>query len=93
MEIRQNVFMKTVRFCEISANGHDMVMYSVKAIISRERSYGPFDLDLDPNEGPYTFMQDNTPCYTARLIRGILKAVGIPILPLPGNSPNLTIEQ
>lgn len=41
----------------------------------------PYLNDLDPNEGPYTFMQENTPCYTANSIKDFLEAVEIPILP------------
>lgn len=49
----------------------------------------PYLHDLDPNEGPYTFMQDNAPCHTAKSVKGFLEVVGIPILPWPGNSPDL----
>lgn len=31
--------------------------------------------DLDPNEGPYPFMQDNAPCRTAKSIKSFLERV------------------
>lgn len=39
----------------------------------------PYLNDLDSNEGPYTSMQDNAPCHTAKSIKGFLEAVDIVI--------------
>lgn len=44
--------------------------------------------DLDQNECPYAFMQDNAPMHIAKLSKG-LEAVDIPFPQWPGNSPEL----
>lgn len=36
-----------------------------------------------------TFMQDGAPCHRARCIKNLLSTCDIPILPWPGNSPDL----
>lgn len=45
--------------------------------------------DLDPNEGPYTFMHDSAPCHKAKSVRNFLDSVNLAVLPWPGNSPDL----
>lgn len=42
-----------------------------------------------PNGEPYTFMQDGAPCHTARSVKTFLKNEDIPLLPWPGNSPDM----
>ena len=42
-----------------------------------------------PNEHPFVFMQDGAPCHTAKLIKAFLLKEKIPLLPWPGNSPDM----
>jgi transposase len=37
----------------------------------------------------FIFMQDNAPCHTAKLVKNFLSTEKIPLLPWPGNSPDL----
>ncbi|GFV66333.1 transposable element Tcb2 transposase [Trichonephila clavipes] len=46
-----------------------------------------------PNGESYIFMQDESPCHTARSIKAFLAEQNIPLLDWPGNSPGMnTIE-
>ena len=45
--------------------------------------------DWFPNGEPYIFMQDGAPCHTARSVKAFLQAKDIPLLPWPGNSPDM----
>lgn len=42
-----------------------------------------------PNHESCVFMQDSAPCHTALSIRKFLMEKNIPLLPWPGNSPDL----
>lgn len=45
--------------------------------------------DLDPNEGPFTFMHDKAPCHTAKSIKTFMGTVSLRVLPWQGNSPDV----
>lgn len=49
----------------------------------------PYLNDLDPNAGPHTFMHDSAPCHRAKTVKNFLESVNLPVLPWPGNSPDL----
>lgn len=49
----------------------------------------PYLDELDPNEGPYTFLHDSAPCHKAKFVTNFLESVNLPVLPWPGNSPDL----
>ena len=38
---------------------------------------------------PYVFMQDGAPCHTARSVKAFLEKENVPLLPWPGNSPDM----
>ena len=38
---------------------------------------------------PFIFMQDGAPCHTAKLAKSYLETEEVPLLPWPGNSPDL----
>ena len=42
-----------------------------------------------PNGEPFVFMQDRAPCHSARSVKSYLEEENIPLLPWPGNSPDL----
>ena len=43
-----------------------------------------------PNPGDdYIFMQDGAPCHTAKSVKAYLSKEHVPLLPWPGNSPDL----
>lgn len=42
-----------------------------------------------PNGQPFVFMQDGAPCHTAKSIKAFLLKEKIPLLPWPGNSPDM----
>lgn len=50
----------------------------------------PYLDELDPNEGPYTFLHDSAPCHKAKSIQNFLESVILPVLPWPENSPDLS---
>lgn len=54
-----------------------------------ETTFLPFLYSLSEEEGSYTFMQDGAPCHTAKSIKTLLQEHRIPLLPWPGNSPDL----
>lgn len=37
----------------------------------------------------YYFMQDNAPCHTAKTVKNFMAEENIPLLPWPGNSPDI----
>lgn len=69
-------------FCQGTMNQHQY-----KDVL--ENVLLPYMNDLDPNEGPHTFMHDNAPCHTAKSIKLFFETVAMPVLPWPGNSPDL----
>lgn len=42
-----------------------------------------------PNGESYIFMQDGAPCHTARSVKQFLQDKNVPLLPWPGNSPDM----
>lgn len=54
-----------------------------------ENIFLPYFNTLNTIDQPYTFMQDGAPCHTARIIKKNLNDNNVPVLPWPGNSPDL----
>lgn len=49
----------------------------------------PYFEDVRVTRDRYIFMQDGAPCHTAKLVKDFLTSENIPLLPWPGNSPDL----
>lgn len=49
----------------------------------------PFIDSLDGEDNPRMFMQHGAPCLTAKSVLSAFRDFGIPLLPWPGNSPDL----
>lgn len=64
-----------------------MNQYQYKNVI--ETVLVPFITALDAEKNPSFFMHDGAPCHTAKSVQNVLRDFGIPILPWPGNSPDL----
>ena len=45
--------------------------------------------DWFPNGESFVFMQDGAPCHTARSVKAFLQQENVPLLPWPGNSPDM----
>ena len=45
--------------------------------------------DWFPNRESFIFMQDGAPCHTARSVKAFLNDKNIPLMPWPGNSPDM----